>query len=320
MPALILVSHEIEECALLAEALTHQERTQGRDRACRSAARRRSWSITRSPMRARRSAASSPTPPRSASCSTALAECFGLARAPRRIEVYDNSHIMGTNAVGAMIVAGPEGFQKNQYRKFNIRSADLTPGDDFAHDARGAGAPLQAADHGIAARMDVPADVAGAVVAGARRDVWLTLSSHCTAVQAELAPRGPSPRLRGEGGCAAAAKRRRASRVRGTLRASRSSNAPHPDPLPVKNGEREPPRGTSVRTSTARMIAATRSSDSPWPDLVIIDGGRGQLTAAQANAHRARPRRRAAGRHRQGAGARCRPRDLLRARRASRSS
>ena len=50
---------------------------------------------------------------------------------PRRIEVYDNSHIQGSNAVGAMIVAGPEGFRKNQYRKFNIRSAELTPGDDF---------------------------------------------------------------------------------------------------------------------------------------------------------------------------------------------
>ncbi|CDL76102.1 uvrC [Brucella canis str. Oliveri] len=60
-----------------------------------------------------------------------LAETFGLPRAPRRIEVYDNSHIMGTNAVGGMIVAGPEGFVKNQYRKFNIRSTDITPGDDF---------------------------------------------------------------------------------------------------------------------------------------------------------------------------------------------
>src|SRR5690606_15815132 len=60
-----------------------------------------------------------------------LAETFGLERAPRRIEVYDNSHIMGTNAVGAMIVAGPEGFVKNQYRKFNIRSTEITPGDDF---------------------------------------------------------------------------------------------------------------------------------------------------------------------------------------------
>ena len=61
-----------------------------------------------------------------------LAETFGLPRVPRRIEVYDNSHIQGSNAVGAMIVAGAEGFRKSQYRKFNIRSADLTPGDDFA--------------------------------------------------------------------------------------------------------------------------------------------------------------------------------------------
>jgi excinuclease ABC subunit C len=51
---------------------------------------------------------------------------------PRRIEVYDNSHIQGSNAVGAMIVAGAEGFRKRDYRKFNIRSAELTPGDDFA--------------------------------------------------------------------------------------------------------------------------------------------------------------------------------------------
>ena len=61
-----------------------------------------------------------------------LAETFALPRPPRRIEVYDNSHIQGTNAVGAMIVAGPEGFRKKDYRKFNIRSTDLTPGDDFA--------------------------------------------------------------------------------------------------------------------------------------------------------------------------------------------
>jgi excinuclease ABC subunit C len=61
----------------------------------------------------------------------ALTETFSLPRAPRRIEVYDNSHISGTNAVGAMIVAGPEGFRKNQYRKFNIRSLDLSPGDDY---------------------------------------------------------------------------------------------------------------------------------------------------------------------------------------------
>ncbi|HXA40446.1 MAG TPA: excinuclease ABC subunit UvrC [Phenylobacterium sp.] len=60
-----------------------------------------------------------------------VAEAFGLDAPPERIEVYDNSHIMGTNAVGGMIVAGPDGFQKSQYRKFNIRGADITPGDDF---------------------------------------------------------------------------------------------------------------------------------------------------------------------------------------------
>jgi excinuclease ABC subunit C len=62
----------------------------------------------------------------------AIAKGFGLPKPPERIEVYDNSHIQGTNAVGAMIVAGPEGFEKKHYRKFNIKSADLTPGDDFA--------------------------------------------------------------------------------------------------------------------------------------------------------------------------------------------
>jgi excinuclease ABC subunit C len=60
-----------------------------------------------------------------------VAEAFGLEAPPERIEVYDNSHIMGTNAVGGMVVAGPEGFQKNQYRKFNIKGTELTPGDDY---------------------------------------------------------------------------------------------------------------------------------------------------------------------------------------------
>lgn len=60
-----------------------------------------------------------------------VVEAFGLDGRPERIEVYDNSHVQGTNAVGAMIVAGPDGFQKSQYRKFNIRGEELTPGDDF---------------------------------------------------------------------------------------------------------------------------------------------------------------------------------------------
>jgi excinuclease ABC subunit C len=61
-----------------------------------------------------------------------LTAAFGLPRVPNRIEVYDNSHIQGSNAVGGMVVAGPEGFRKNQYRKFNIKSEALTPGDDYA--------------------------------------------------------------------------------------------------------------------------------------------------------------------------------------------
>ncbi len=62
----------------------------------------------------------------------ALAERFGLTTAPRRIEVFDNSHIQGSNAVGAMVVAGRDGFVKGQYRKFNIKSENLAPGDDYA--------------------------------------------------------------------------------------------------------------------------------------------------------------------------------------------
>lgn len=61
-----------------------------------------------------------------------LADLFELDAPPARIEIYDNSHIMGTNALGAMVVAGPSGFLKNQYRKFNMKSPDITPGDDFA--------------------------------------------------------------------------------------------------------------------------------------------------------------------------------------------
>ena len=59
-------------------------------------------------------------------------EVFGLDAPPRRIEVYDNSHIQGTNALGGMVVAGPDGFEKGEYRKFNIKSTELTPGDDYA--------------------------------------------------------------------------------------------------------------------------------------------------------------------------------------------
>jgi excinuclease ABC subunit C len=123
--------------------------------------------------------------------------------------VYDNSHIQGTNAVGVMIVAGPEGFRKSQYRKFNIRSADLAPGDDFA----------------------MMREVLG------RRFKRLL-------AEAPLSSPAPLPAL-------ASAFAPRAS-------ADEALAQPHPER--EREGEQD---------------------ESPWPDLVLIDGGQGQLGAAQ---------------------------------------
>jgi len=129
-PRLILVSHDFDERALLAEALCTKV-----DRKVEIAVPlrgERKELVQHAAANAREALAR-----RLADTSSqqrllaALTETFGLPRAPRRIEVYDNSHTAGTNAVGAMVVAGPEGFRKNQYRKFNIRSAELTPGDDY---------------------------------------------------------------------------------------------------------------------------------------------------------------------------------------------
>ncbi len=129
-PRLILLSHPIEDADLMTEALGQKagrkveiavpqrgEKAELVMNAARNAreslARRMSESATQTKLLA------------------GIAEAFDLDTAPARIEVYDNSHIQGTNAVGAMIVAGPEGFIKSQYRKYNIRGQDLTPGDDF---------------------------------------------------------------------------------------------------------------------------------------------------------------------------------------------
>ena len=109
-----------------------QGRAQGRGARCPSAAARPASSSTPRRMPARRWDAGWPRAPRSASCWRGCASASTCAATPRRIEVYDNSHIQGSNAVGAMIVAGADGFMKSHYRKFNIKSADLTPGDDYA--------------------------------------------------------------------------------------------------------------------------------------------------------------------------------------------
>ena len=130
-PRLILISHGIEDRALLAEALStksgHRIEVAVPQRGEKKDLIEHALANAREALGRKLAETSSQE-----RLLRQLAETFGLPRVPRRIEVYDNSHIQGSNAVGAMIVAGPEGFRKKEYRKFNIRSADLTPGDDFA--------------------------------------------------------------------------------------------------------------------------------------------------------------------------------------------
>ncbi|HEX8937622.1 MAG TPA: excinuclease ABC subunit UvrC [Sphingomicrobium sp.] len=130
-PRRILVDRELNDAALLAEALT--ERT-GRKVAIEVPKRGDRRKLMEQAARNAEEALER----RLAETATQgkilreLADTFELTDVPKRIEVYDNSHIMGTNATGAMIVAGPEGFRKNNYRKFNINRPETQPGDDFA--------------------------------------------------------------------------------------------------------------------------------------------------------------------------------------------
>ena len=131
VPRLILISHDIPNRALLAEALTGkaQRKVEIRVPARGTKSSLVEHALTNAREALGRKLAESSTQAR---LLEGVAERFALAAPPRRIEVFDNSHIAGTNAVGAMIVAGPEGFVKGQYRKFNIKSPDVTPGDDYA--------------------------------------------------------------------------------------------------------------------------------------------------------------------------------------------
>ncbi|QCK85117.1 excinuclease ABC subunit UvrC [Phreatobacter aquaticus] len=128
-PSLVLLSHDVEDQGLLAEALSTRagrrievatpkrgEKKDLVDHAAQNAREALGRKLAESASQMK--------------LLTGLAEAFGLEKPPRRVEVYDNSHIMGTNAVGGMIVAGPEGFRRKDYRTFNIKS-DIAPGDDF---------------------------------------------------------------------------------------------------------------------------------------------------------------------------------------------
>jgi excinuclease ABC subunit C len=130
VPRLVLLSENVENAALLSEAFSQRagrkveisrpqrgEKKDLVDHALRNAVEELSRRMAHTASQTKLLAST--------------AEAFGLAKPPRRIEVYDNSHISGTNAVGAMIVAGVEGFRKQHYRTFNIKSTEITPGDDF---------------------------------------------------------------------------------------------------------------------------------------------------------------------------------------------
>ena len=130
-PKLILASEELPGRALLAEALTlraeHRVEISTPQRGEKREIMERALANAREQLGRRLAENSAQT-----QLLEGVADVFGLDQPPRRIEVYDNSHIQGAHALGAFIVAGPEGFEKAQYRKFNIKSEDLAPGDDYA--------------------------------------------------------------------------------------------------------------------------------------------------------------------------------------------
>jgi excinuclease ABC subunit C len=130
-PRLVLLSHDVESAQVLGEALSAKA---GRRVAVGRPHRGEKRELVDNALRNAREALSR----KLADTATqekllgAIGSAFGLEGPIRRVEVFDNSHIMGTNAIGAMIVAGPDGFMKPHYRTFNIKSVDLTPGDDYA--------------------------------------------------------------------------------------------------------------------------------------------------------------------------------------------
>jgi excinuclease ABC subunit C len=233
-PRLILLSHETEDCALLAEALSIKSGRKVEISVPQRGEKREliAHALANAREALGRKLAEAASQQRLLS---ALAASFGLAAPPRRIEVYDNSHIQGTNAVGAMIVAGPEGLRKNQYRKFNIKSADLTPGDDF-------GMMREVLRRRFKRLIDeVP------------RPVWPAAPASDADVPEPL----PSPAGEPEREVSLAA-------------------APEGEVAGVVDGTPDAGPADAVEAGAAADHEAVA-----WPDLVLIDGGAGQLNAAR---------------------------------------
>lgn len=129
-PRMVLLSHEVEEHDLLTEALSARANRKVEIATPKRGEKRElvEHALTNAKGALGRRLAETSS---QLKLLKGVAEAFGLDRTPHRIDVFDNSHISGTNAVGGMIVAGPDGFAKGQYRKFNIKSEDLVPGDDY---------------------------------------------------------------------------------------------------------------------------------------------------------------------------------------------
>jgi len=230
VPRLVLISHEIAGRELLEEALSikaeRKVELRAPQRGTKSDLIGHALANAREALGRRLAESSS-----QARLLEGVGKAFGLPETPRRIEVYDNSHIQGASAIGAMVVAGPQGFVKGQYRKFNMKAEGLAAGDDFAM----------------------------------MREVLRRRFSRLLKEQGvEDLPSPPSPGGEGQG--------------EGQSQAPSPDAAPHPNPLPSKargEGDLPPEAGEDSDFDLA--------SDSlpDWPDLVLIDGGKGQLSAAQ---------------------------------------
>jgi excinuclease ABC subunit C len=233
-PRLILLSHETEDCALLAEALSIKSGRKVEISVPQRGEKREliAHALANAREALGRKLAEAASQQRLLS---ALATSFGLAAPPRRIEVYDNSHIQGTNAVGAMIVAGPEGLRKNQYRKFNIKSADLTPGDDF----------------------------------GMMREVLRRRFKR-------LIDEAPRPVPAAAPAAGTAAPEPVASPAGELTQEASLAGVPEGEVVGVRDGVPD-----VVTADAAEAEAAAEPDAVAWPDLVLIDGGAGQLTAAR---------------------------------------
>ncbi len=242
VPKLILLNTEIEEPELMTDALELKAEHKVEIRTPQRGEKR--GIVEQAQLNAREALGRKLADTQSqAKIFAAVQKVFDLAEPPKRIEVYDNSHIMGTNMVGGMVVAGPEGFEKNSYRKFNIKDEELEPGDDYGmmrEVMRRRFARLRKEYEELNA--PAPADVA---------------------TNTDVAAGDPLPlvgRGAGVGGGAASAD------------ASDTSNAEQP-PTPTPPHEGEGQR-KAVSSPNGRKPDA-------WPDLVLIDGGLGQLAAAR---------------------------------------